>query len=511
LTQETRLDAKIFLYPDELIAPIQSEAMPFDPFSIIGYVGTAAGLCGFLVSTVARSEEAIRNFGAAKHKLKRYERRLRNAQSKLKTWARIWFQGDNRRETFIYFWGRDGFDQILQQIDAIRIEINAIGLLLYKDFSELPIRTEVTSRQWALWAQLELDDYDRVRRVVAREPDVIDRILFAAFRVNNFEDRTKNLRDMVSDLVEDSASLLWKCQFQPEFDKKVNESTLASMLDNREWLQTHSGILVTLYNLSIGHGIWSLVLTPPTSLGGPVSMPEGTIRVEFDVQEVGILPIFPFEIEGNELQQWYQGAIVSQDLIIPNERSRYFKDLLPSLLADGEHFTIAREVLLRAALGIVNWTMLLWNTPWTEGICSCGLRFITLPPTPGRPVALASFTRRDVCDKDPERGQHLQRRKAALMGVSLAELALRRPITISDTTSRAWLFTIDGSEKTERFLLADVRRETRSPGFALAVKYCFEYDRHFWQGGIFRAEDIVLFEKNVLDRYVVISHVIHRG
>jgi hypothetical protein len=86
--------------------------------------------------------------------------------------------------------------------------------------------------------------------------------------------------------------------------------------------------------------------------------------------------------------------------------------------------------LVNTALGLVNWSILLWNTPWTTGLCSCRIRYAYLD---SRGRANATFTAmQGGLFPRPRHIQGLDLRcpLALLVGVSLAELASEAPSKI---------------------------------------------------------------------------------
>jgi hypothetical protein len=156
-----------------------------------------------------------------------------------------------------------------------------------------------------------------------------------------------------------------------------------------------------------------------------------------------------------------------------------------------------KQQLARAAIGLVNWTMLLWTTPWTDGICSCHLRFIKSATI----TATATFTPATACSKTTH--NHLPN-KALLMGVALSELALRQPIIVNlDVAGRTATFSRNGDIVDEMKLLQDLRMGP-GPGYRSAVSHCFEYSRQLARGSGegFRPSDIIVFKENIIKQYV---------
>jgi hypothetical protein len=487
--------------------------MVFDPLSVIGYVGTAAGLVGFLVSTVTRLEQWQRDFQDAAFKLNWYKDRLTSIDGELTAWGRLWCGGYSE-DDYWYFWGHRGFESVQQKMTLIHHEINEIGLLLYRRVmrDENELAGGIIGWDWERWKR-QLENLKSIQDRYSPSVDLISKVFFASFRGANLKERTTELEKIVSNLKTDTQRLLFDIQFRPTTSQTVDDDVLRRVLDRRSWVDEHRAILTELFNLSRRWGNWSLVLRPPDEQGEPSSIDGGNgIKVEFDAlpalvsgqttRDLGIVDFYPSRFPRNNpaITQWYSQEARGTNLRLPT-REDYLVARFTILRRREAGF---RQRLARAAIGLINWTMLLWNTPWTDGICSCQLRFVTFRHN-GTDVTVATFAAATACRKT--RQDHIPN-KSLLIGISFAELALMQSITVNLSVGGTANFSVNGNTVTETELLDSVKTKN-GPGYRSAVWYCFEYSRKLARGEGFRPHDIIVFKENVIKQYVESLQPIH--
>jgi hypothetical protein len=488
--------------------------MVFDPLSIIGYVGVGLGLVNFLLSTVSRIEQFQRDSRWAKHKLKSYNAQLSAVDVQLRAWNMLWCQGEFSDEDYEYFWGPYGLATIKDLMELILVELSEIRLLMYRELGETPQSRDmeahgVEQEDWQHW-QGRLDGLRHMTSAYSPRPTFLTRLLFASFRSANLDERTKRLREHVKDLTGTSQILFVNVQFWQSVDQKVEGETLRQLNERREWMEDTRHLLTRLYDLSRGHGQWSLILSPPDKLAMASSInANADIQVDFYIRtqatanrpRMDRLAYFYRPATGHAPtpEETYNTVISNAMTVSVGEDN----DHLSTWVATAEAASLEnRARLARVALGVVNWTMLLWETPWTDGICCCGVKFIALA-SENVPNAepQAAFLTLPLCSKT-ERA-HLGH-KALLMGVALSELALRRTVvaSIHDATGQT-NFLINGQPNgtvTEGQLL-DMIKARNGPGYSWAVKFCFTFNTALVRGGHqFRPHDIITIEQNVTDR-----------
>lgn len=106
--------------------------MPFDPFSIIGCIGTAAGLLSFVASTIENIDKRKRDYRQCRNRLRLYHHSVEISAQYYKGWIRIWCEGGHpySEEMYKYFWGEDGFAKVCQRVDVVKDCFSDISDLL---------------------------------------------------------------------------------------------------------------------------------------------------------------------------------------------------------------------------------------------------------------------------------------------------------------------------------------------------------------------------------------------
>ena len=95
------------------------------------------------------------------------------------------------------------------------------------------------------------------------------------------------------------------------------------------------------------------------------------------------------------------------------------------------------------------------------------------------------------------RDVRLKERRALLLGVSLAEMALAQPVHVELGPEDQPEFRITDRTIPKSQLLNLLKS---SPDFMRAVRFCLSYDAKMAsEGFIFRPRDMLLFKENVLD------------
>ncbi|KAI0147620.1 hypothetical protein GGR57DRAFT_515638 [Xylariaceae sp. FL1272] len=433
--------------------------MPFDPLSIISYVGTTAGLLGFLVSTVSRLEQFGRDYADYTKKLLWYHTQLETCRLHLAAWKAVWCRpGDiYSDEDYEYFWGRRNLDAQKTKFALIHEEINDIGLILYArsldDSSEPP--------RWDKWER-QLANLESAQLQFRPNRDWLKRICFASFRGANLEERTKRLRENSDDLKVFSKLAFWAAQFRPQVNRDITDVELIRFLHRKQRIDNLTKTLDNLYKECAGWGLWSLVLSPPDEEGGPSSIEYDCSRdilLEFDVRQssqssrdLGIVP-FRLSKVGNMQVVDYMNLIYHEGChIVPTRRSglwRYMRSSLGSYDAE--------IMLIRTALGLVNWTVLLWHTRWTDGICTCGIQLIQIEMEGTREAATFTPAPFSIDPKLRCDNCRLEGRKALLLGSSLAQLAIKRMVKLALDDRGLPIFSIGEQSLSESQLLDKVR------------------------------------------------------
>ncbi|KAL9034228.1 MAG: hypothetical protein Q9214_007140 [Letrouitia sp. 1 TL-2023] len=182
----------------------------------------------------------------------------------------------------------------------------------------------------------------------------------------------------------------------------------------------------------------------------------------------------------------------------PRSRSRPFRKTLTSGIlsgAKGKSFDIERAEL---AYGLAYWLILLWNTPWSFGLCSCGIRTVSLKQSGICHAFKASAHCYPPCYQDDKIIDH----KLLLLGTTLAEIALAEPISIyvvsgggGDVQSLRFLVQKDLITKIK--LIDTLRRKCGRDDITKAVRYCLDFETNQPENDL-RTENLEDFRQNIL-------------
>lgn len=110
--------------------------MVVDPFSIAGAVGLAAGLTGFVASTIEKAVGQVNTATHANQRLDGHQLALQTCQERLDAWARQWYQNNGLAKERLddaelrFLWGREGFEQVEWMKSAILLEQEDLCKLL---------------------------------------------------------------------------------------------------------------------------------------------------------------------------------------------------------------------------------------------------------------------------------------------------------------------------------------------------------------------------------------------
>jgi hypothetical protein len=124
----------------------------------------------------------------------------------------------------------------------------------------------------------------------------------------------------------------------------------------------------------------------------------------------------------------------------------------------------------RLALGLVNWMILLWNTPWTTDPCCCGIRFEQVSHS-----AIHTFKTGEHkgCSHETWKLQHL--------GLVLAELTMAIPLRVLPGSPSFMYQQWNRSANTAQWedicrekILETVRKRSGSEAISNAVKFCLD-------------------------------------
>ncbi|KAJ4319207.1 hypothetical protein N0V84_006489 [Fusarium piperis] len=475
-----------------------------EPLSIFGAIGTIAGLVGFAVATVPKLHQFDRDFKGTKLKKEWYRTQLdANYPGDYDDYDNPDDYDDNDDlENYYHFWGEQGYESVTDKLRLIMIELAAIGPLLYaKSDHEWEDEMEMEWRRRRV--RLTCSEAKKLR---AKDTGWWQRFAFALWRGQELEERVNRLQAQVKDLEMFSQDMFTSVQLRLPKGERLEPSALYRLLSRKRQMEQQSQALTELYRLSSSSGMkeptaWSLVFkyfSQDISIDDDLELHiyfdvESRKRQHRPVREQGVV-VFPCS-DITAAGKWYIRQLLGQIPRTHVDRGEYLINCFTEEQLDG----VSRATLARAAIGMVNWTMLLWETPWTDDICICGLRFVRVEETNGSRWVAPAFTRTSQRDCPHEHWMAPQARKALRLGVSLAEFAMKEAITVDIEDPEQPRFFIGGVSWSEKTLLKKVSNKS-SGSYGDAVGHCLHYDRQLADDREFRWHHFDLIQENVIKK-----------
>ncbi|EEU44950.1 uncharacterized protein NECHADRAFT_85207 [Fusarium vanettenii 77-13-4] len=485
------------IQPSNPLDPRSTEIPIASMAEILSIVSAAAGLLSFAVATLPKLDQFRRDFNGTDLRKEWYRTQMDSVHMKLEIWRELWCSQTYTLQDYEYFWGTQGYESMRTKIRLIEAELIAIGKLLERKVD------------WALEVEMDIkwsETRNRLKtneatQMVETHASLRKRFTFALFRGAELEERIKRLQDKVKDLESFSQERFHAIQLSLPQGETLKDTTLHRLLARRDWMDEQEITLKYLYSLSTEHADmgWSLVLAVP---GEDMSLDDDAgLWTTFDIQrcpgsrrDLGLASFYSTGRRAACL--WFlEDLRRRRSPRDPLRRDPYLSSRFAEPRRRDDELRVA---LSEAAIGIVNWTMLLWGTPWTDGVCTCGLRFVTATLSNGSTQMAVTFQRRMRCDKDQfGHTGTIRARKALLLGISLAEFALTQPIKVKMGENGEPLFCTGGNWGPEKDLLDDVAARAGRP-YREAVWYCFKYDRDLINNRDFRPHHFLLFQEHVV-------------
>ncbi|KAI8714861.1 hypothetical protein NCS52_01207000 [Fusarium sp. LHS14.1] len=470
---------------------------------IVSIVSAAAGLLSFAVATLPKLDQFRRDFNGTDLRKEWYQTQLDSVHMKLEIWRELWCGQTYTLQDYEYFWGTEGYESLRTKIRLIEAELIAIGRLLERKM-DWALEIEMGTKWSETRNRLKTKE---ATRMIETHASLRKRFTFALFRGAELEERIKRLQDKVKDLDSFSQEKFHTTQLSFPQNETLNDTTLHRLLTRRGWMDEQDATLKYLYSLSTNHTDmgWPLVLAVP---GQDMSLDDDDgLWTTFDIQrcpgsrrDLGLASFHSVGLDADcsgldAALTWFKALARRRSPRDPLRRDPYLCSRFAEPRRRDDDLRVA---LSEAAIGVVNWTILLWGTPWTEGICTCGLRFVTATLSNGSTQMAVTFQRRIRCDKDQfGHTGTIRARKALLLGISLAEFALTQPIKAKMGENGEPMFCTRGNWGPEKDLLDDVAARAGRP-YREAVWYCLKYDRDLMNHRDFRPHHFLLFQEHVV-------------
>ena len=475
----------------------------FEPLSALAVLGFVTGTLGFIVSTISKVDEKTQEFRECESRLRSFNWQLADACMQLKVWYWIWIgRKPFPYETYVHFWGTKGLEDVQSRIDGITELSNQIKNLLHQ-----PVNCETGQ----YLPHSELKDWHRIiDRDVAEipswyhaDPGLVGRIGFTLFRNAILLEKIGRLKIHIEGL-RDFTQYTFRLKQQRDLNKKVEPAELRRISDLKIFIDRISKFGSVLYNsrLPSSRLQWAIELAPPEAghtldlwsevdtmyidfiiRDTALDVQTKAIRVRFYVEEQlahsnGCLPLVIQRVDqllfSHGLREQYSEHDRFFSLLqMPIRRSRPLRKMLTDNLFSGRHrksFEVERADLV---YGLGHWMVLLWNTPWSDGLCTCGIRCTHLADACTRHSFLPCPDRSHWY---PEcHPSTLTADRFKLLGVTLAEIALAVPISVM-LEQEEISFLVGKEVANRKQLLGMLREKFGRNTITKAVSYCLDPD-----------------------------------
>lgn len=497
----------------------------FEPLSALAVLGFATGTLGFVVSTISKIDEKVQDIRECESRLRSFNWLLDNAYMELRAWYSIWMgRKAFPRETYVHFWGVEGVENIELRIHGINELSDEIKYLLQRPVmgeSEKPL----SHSEMDDWCYLiHHDARPHAARTTTKRIGLVRKVGFTLFHNTALLEKIGRLKTQVEGLRDYSQSL-FRLEQQGDPTKKIVSSELRRIAELKAFVDTisHFGSILYASRLQSPRLEWAIELGPPESgysldLWSEVdamyidfivrdtapNVKTNSGRVRFHVEENSTyegedLPLIAEMVEQVVLNsEQPENNSKSHQLFSPLERpisrSRPLRKMLTGSVFSGtrrKSFDVERASLV---YGLGHWVVLLWNTPWSDNLCTCGIRCTHLADTNTRHSFLPLPNRSHWSPRShpPE----LAKNRMGLLGVALAEIALALPISVV-LGEREASFIIEKRPTSRKEILRMLRDKFGRNTITKAVSYCLDPDLAD-SGSSLRADHLERYCENVV-------------
>ena len=495
----------------------------FEPLSALTVLGFAIGTLGLIVSTISKVDEKIQEIRECESRLRSYNWQLRDACMELKVWQLTWIgKKAFPIETYVHFWGIEGMKDIQARVDGITELSSEINALL---------RRPVSSETGQSLPRPELQDWHRLidqdlarlppwRHTEHQKASLVRRIGFTLFHNAVLQEKLNRLRSHIEGL-RDFTQYTFRLEQQGDPSKKVTSAELHRVSDMKTFIDRISNVGSLLYNSRLPYSRfeWAIEVGPPEAGQTQDLWSEvDTMHIDFIVRDTalhvqtkasrvrlcveeqlaqmdGYMPRMIQRVDEVVLSRGRREHYSEYDRFFsllekPSRRSRPLRKMLTESIFSGSHrksFEVERADLV---YGLGHWMVLLWNTPWSCGLCTCGIRYIHLVDTRTRHSFLPCPSRSHWYPRCHP--PTLAEDRFKLLGVVLAEIALALPISVvvdQEDTSYIIGEEIVGRKR----LLGMLREKFGRNTITKAVSYCLDPDGH-----LLRPDHLEQYSQNIV-------------
>jgi len=226
--------------------------MVADPFTIAGVFGLAAGLTGFVASTIEKTAGQIDTTIHAHRRLKECQIALKTCQRRLEAWTQQWHgYEETTKEDSRFLWGLEGLEEVEHIKVSILGEQDDLLKLLYGRCWSRMHGQEAAAR----WESILRGQEDAVRHNHPAPPipsdckfkDLCLRISTALWRGNLLSASVDRLKRLVEDLETISRLRFHEAQKSADHHKQPSKEEIASAIRQRRRMEHLTEALSAAY------------------------------------------------------------------------------------------------------------------------------------------------------------------------------------------------------------------------------------------------------------------------
>lgn len=426
-------------------------------------------------------KDKAREWHECRERLRAYKLKLAKCNNSLDQWTRTW--GGFEDETYIHFWSAPAYNMVealLKDLLGLSSQIRRLiqgksitqgsekdrkaSLLerMHKHKEKLGRSESLTSQarilegpsrdDWSKWFDLTRSwrqhSFEQVQTLA---PDLLHKVAFALYQNSLLEDLLSRMDQTTEDL-----DVFTRTQF-----RLMQASDVREPVNNRE-LQRFDKMKkywdqLNAYATAVHLGLAKLQPEQPWCLELRIPDPKGNVLTVDHYDDVDMDFALCLDGDDDDGGVWERVRInfqpTSSDMTIaenlasqvisrhlraqadkrakfsrlpaPKKRSLPLRTLLQDGIFQRQGMPKAWEKdRARLLLGLCNWTIMLWNSPWTQTICCCGIRFHNQVEPPRQ--YLFSDGDHMKC-----RNHLLATLKLALLGIAITELTIGKQLRIS--------------------------------------------------------------------------------
>ena len=476
----------------------------FEPLSAVAVLGFAIGTLGFLVSTISKVDEKVQDIRECEIRLRSFNWQLTEAQLKLIAWRWIWMGKEAfATETYLLFRGTGGLEEVQSRVKGIMDLSNEIKNLLRHpvvDETRQPLpRSELN--EWHHLINHDLAELHSWRHVTSTRANLVRKVSFTLFRNTTLLEKIGRLRSHVEGL-QDFTQYTFRLRQQSDPTSRVAPSELHRISDLKAFVDRISDFGSRLHasRLTSPRLEWRLELGPPEAgqaldewsevdttcidfivrdTAPDVQTRSSRVRICVDKQLAHPARTLAKTIErvdeavltGGRFEYHCEYDRFFRILEKPSRRSRPLRKMLAEGVFSGKHRKSFDVECADLVYGLGHWMVLLWNTPWSYDLCTCGIRCTHLENTRTR-HSLLPYQKIShwYLECHPS---NLAENRLELLGVALAEVALALPICVM-LIHEERRYIVNKEPMTRKQLLGTLREKFGRNTITKAVSYCLD-------------------------------------